>query len=96
MREWNNGKVTGAFELDFDRTVLCTAHHGRLEVLHHEGHLHTIFHADRKDYISRAARWERFEQTDGKGTALQAAGTTRRVHRGTRRLRPDEVMFRTK
>ena len=91
----NNGKVTGAFELDFDKEQFSALHIMDGWKCYTMKDISTaIFHADRKDYISRAARWERFtDKLMGKELHYEPQEQPVEYIEGTRRLRPDEVMF---
>ena len=91
----NTGKVTGAFELDLDKEQFSALHIMDGWKIYAMKDVSTaIFHADRKDHISRNARWERFtDKLVGKELQCHPQNESVEYIEGTRRLRPDEVVF---
>ena len=89
----NTGKVTGAFELDFDKSQFSALHimdgwkcYAMKDVSA------AIFHADRKDHISHNARWERFtDKLTGKELTYEPSQGGVKYLEGSCRLQPNEI-----
>jgi len=89
----NTGKITGAFELDFDKEQFSALRIMDGWKTYTMKDVSTaIFHADRKDHISRNARWERFtDKLVGKELQYQPEQSDVKYIEGTQRLQTSEI-----
>ena len=89
----NTGKVTGAFELDFDKEQFSALHiMDGWKCYTMKDVSSAIFHADRKDHISRNARWERFtDKLTGKELTCEPIQDEVKYLKGSVRLQPNEI-----
>ena len=89
----NTGRVTGAFDLDFDKEQFSALHIMDGWKTYKMKDVSTaIFHADRKEYISRNARWERFtDKLMGKEISYEPEQYGVKYIEGEQRLQPQEI-----
>lgn len=95
IRMENPGRVTGAFELDFDSRRCSTLHTMNGWMAYDMKDVSAAaYHAQRKQYTPYKAQLDRFTaKLDGKALAYQPPPFSSTFLRGSRRLRPDDISF---